>query len=37
MEVFLITDCLINKSGEDISAYPNGSFADLLEYVKSGI
>ena len=37
MEVFLITDCLINKSGEDISAYPNGNFADLLEYVKSGI
>ena len=24
MKVFLLTDCLINKSGEDISLYPNG-------------
>lgn len=31
MKVFLITDCLINKSGEDISKYPNGTFDDLKE------
>lgn len=35
MQVFLLTDCLINKSGEDISKYPNGSFDDLIEYIKS--
>ncbi len=34
MKVFLLTDCLINKVEEDISAYPNGSFDELLEYVK---
>jgi len=33
MKVFLLTDCLINKTGEDISAYPNGGFPELLEYV----
>lgn len=31
MRVFLLTDCLINKSGEDISAYPHGSFHQLLQ------
>lgn len=34
MQVFLLTDCLINKDGRDISAYPQGSFEQLLEYVK---
>lgn len=34
MKVFLLTDCLINKDGVDISRYPNGSFAELLAYVK---
>ena len=34
MKVFLLTDCLINKEGRDISAYPQGSFEQLLEYVK---
>ena len=29
MEVFLLTDCLINKNGEDISQYPHGNFEDL--------
>lgn len=32
MKVFLLTDCLINKSGEDISRYPNGGFAELISY-----
>lgn len=34
MKVFLLTDCLINKSGEDISVYPNGSFEELKTYVS---
>ncbi len=34
MKVFLLTDCLINKNNADISAYPNGSFDDLLKYIK---
>ena len=32
--VFLLTDCLINKSNKDISVYPHGSFNELLDYVK---
>lgn len=35
MQVFLLTDCLINKGGEDISAYPNGSFPELLHCIRS--
>ena len=35
MSVFLITDCLINKDGVDISKYPRGSFSDLIEYIKT--
>ena len=34
MKVFLLTDCLINKSGEDISRFPNGSFEELKNYVS---
>lgn len=33
MKVFLLTDCLINKEEKDISAYPNGSFSQLLDYI----
>ncbi len=29
MKVFLLTDCLINKEGVDISRYPNGGFREL--------
>lgn len=29
MEVFLLTDCLINRKGVDLSAYPHGGFAEL--------
>lgn len=32
MEVFLLTDCLINRQGKELSAYPQGSFGELLEY-----
>ena len=34
MQVFLLTDCLINKAGADISRYPNGGFAELEAYLK---
>lgn len=32
MEVFLLTDCLINRKGADLSAYPRGGFDALLEH-----
>ena len=35
MDVFLLTDCLINTKNEDISCYPNGSFEDLIEYINN--
>ncbi len=34
MKVFLLTDCLINKAGEDIGRYPHGGFAELKEHVE---
>ncbi|MCD8150143.1 MAG: HAD family hydrolase [Clostridiales bacterium] len=33
MDVFLITDCLLNRKNKDISAYPQGSFTQLMEYI----
>ena len=33
MEVFLLTDCIINKKGKDISRYPHGGFAELRQYL----
>ena len=35
MDVFLLTDCLINKEGADISRYPRGSFGELQEFLKT--
>ena len=35
MKVFLLTDCLLNRHGRDISSYPQGSFPELREYIKS--
>ncbi len=35
MKVFLLTDCLINKPGKDISAYPRGSFPELKAYLAA--
>ncbi len=35
MKVFLLTDCLINKENRDISAYPHGSFDELITYVET--
>lgn len=34
MQVFLLTDCIINKADTDISVYPHGSFADLAAYIE---
>lgn len=33
LNVFLITDCMINKNGLDINKYPHGSFDDLKKYL----
>ena len=33
MKVFLLTDCLIAKEGQDPASYPNGSFNELMTYV----
>ena len=34
MKVFLLTDCLLNRRNRDISGYPQGSFPELLEYIR---
>ena len=33
MQVFLITDCMINKNALDIDKYPHGTFVDLLKFL----
>ena len=35
MKVFLLTDCLINKTNKNISDYNNGSFEKLLQFIDS--
>ena len=35
MQVFLLTDCLINKEDKDISAWPHGSFDALMEHIQN--
>ena len=34
MKVFLLTDNLINRTGEDISRYPHGSFPELMTFIR---
>lgn len=34
MKVFLLTDCLISRTEEDLSRYPQGSFTELLDYIR---
>jgi len=34
-DVFLLSDCLINKADKDISIYSRGGFAELLEYIRN--
>ena len=33
MDVFFLTDCLINKEEKDIDREPHGSFADLEKFI----
>ena len=35
MQVFLLTDCLINSENRDISKYPQGSFSELMEFIRT--
>lgn len=35
MQVFLLTDCLINKYDRDITDYAQGSFPELMEFLGS--
>lgn len=35
MQVFLLTDCLINKKNVDISVYPHGGFEELNKLINS--
>lgn len=34
MQVFLLTDCLINKEEKNLSLYPHGGFGELVGYIK---
>lgn len=35
MQVFLLTDCLINPKNTDVSVYPHGSFQELKAFLLS--
>ena len=35
MQVFLLTDCIINKEDKDISRYRHGSFPQLIQYIEN--
>lgn len=35
MQVFLLTDCIINRENKDLSLYPHGSFPELLDFVRN--
>jgi len=34
MEVFLLTDCLLNRHGTDIAQFPSGGFDELIAFLK---
>lgn len=34
MKIFLLKDCIINKSGSDISKYPQGGYDELKEFIE---
>lgn len=34
LKVFLLTDCLINKNGDDLSRWPHGGFEELCAYLR---
>ena len=33
MQVFLLSDCLLNRSGSPVEDYPRGGFAELKEFL----
>lgn len=35
LDVFLITDCMINKKGTDISSYKKGGFHEFMEFTEN--
>lgn len=35
MRVFLLTDCLLNRKGKELSGYPQGDWAALMDYIRS--
>ena len=35
LDVFLLTDCMINREQKDISEFNNGGFDKLIEYLKN--
>ena len=35
MQVFLLTDCIINRKNEDIEQYPHGGFEELMHYISA--
>lgn len=35
IDTYLLTDCLINRDGKDITQFKNGDFKSLLEYLKT--
>ena len=35
IRVFLLTDCLINKKGVDITAYPHGGVEELMAFIEN--
>lgn len=37
METFLLTDCLINKTGRAVEEFPNGGFEELKEHLRTRI
>ena len=37
MQVFLLTDCIINKQDADVSGLPRGSFPEMLEFLKTHV
>ena len=34
MKVFLLTDSLINRTGEEIDKFPHGSFPELMDFIR---
>ena len=34
MKVYLVTDCLLNRDGRDISIYDHGTFEEMAEYLR---